>query len=234
MGRDNKKSIIIEFNGLPGSGKSTICREMLEIPELFNRSLCTTFSYSPIDKYLKTVWLNYNCIRFFFAARGYLNNYPNDDNKSRRNDLLLMYFFRMYLSFLKHENSKILIIDQGLVQGLLSVPYNGLLVETKSIDSIIDFLQNNRVSFFRINCKSDVQLSKDRIHSRPTNLSRLDLMDESIVASTLQVQSDNLSLIRESFRRNPFFKDLEINIDTMLPPKENVAIISNYLRGLCF
>lgn len=232
MGRDSKSPVILEFNGLPGSGKSTICKRMLEMPDLFNNSLSTSYKHTFLDKYLKTVWLNHNCISFYIASRRYINNFQGNVKNERRDDLLLMYFFRMYSSFLEYSSSKVLLIDQGIVQCLLSVSHNQSISENDSLNRIVSFLQKKDIRFIRVNCKSDVKLSKNRIHSRPTNLSRLDLMDESIVETTLQVQSDNLSIIRNSFDSNPFFKGLSVDVDTFLPPEDNAAIISEYVRKM--
>ena len=139
MGRDNKSSIIIEFNGLPGSGKSTICRKMLEMPELFINPMCTSFEHSFIDKYFRTVWLNLNCLSLYNASKSYINSFPCNDNKARRSDLLLMHFFRMYLNFLKYSRSNILVIDQGIIQCLLSVPHNKTISEIDGVNAIVSF-----------------------------------------------------------------------------------------------
>lgn len=232
MGRDSKSPIILEFNGLPGSGKSTICSKMLEMPELFNNPLCTSFIHTYLDKFLRTVWLNYNCISLHNASRNYINSYLRNKNSKRSDDLLLMFFFRMYSNFLKYGRSKILLIDQGIIQCLLSVPLNQPISEIEHVNKIVYFLQKKGIRFIRVNCKTDIQLSNNRIHSRPTNLSRLDLMDDSKIETTLQIQSDNLSKIRNSFDCNPFFIGLSIDVDTFLPPEDNAAIISEYIRKM--
>ncbi len=228
----SREPLILEFNGLPGSGKTTITNKILEINDGGTVKYITTYNKNFLSSYLKSSWFNYGCLQFNRVLSPFLSAYNYHKTSLRDDRLLLLYFFRQYYNYIHSGKYEILIVDQGIIQALLSVAHNSLIKDLALLGSIVEFLADKGVRFIRVNCISNVLLSDIRVKQRPSNHSRLDLMQEEDLRQTLNIQAKNLEMIRECFNRHPFYKELMVSVDTEKSIEDNALFINNIVDDI--
>lgn len=220
----NRPSIIIEFNGLPGTGKTTISRCLNKYLSENGIITLTDFSKNRIRRNHYSTLLNLSCLHLKWILFRYWNTINTTDNRTGR-DFVIMHFFRMYKDFLNTKGC-VLIKDQGIIQALLSMAHLNRINSSKPLDEVVKYLFRSDVMFVRIDCKTDVNISYDRINSRPTFNARLDNISNDQLMHSLSTQSHNLSIIRDSFNSIYSSNMMVLRIDTNEPYTKNAELIA--------
>ena len=224
----DKPSIIIEFNGLPGTGKTTVAGN-LKMRLIERGILChTSFqSKKTLKNFLSDVleYMKIKCI-----LKNYINSFAFNHNRHSR-DKMIGQFFRSYKAFLKTKGM-ILIKDQGFVQALLSIAHLDTITNIHHIEVFGDYLRTHKIYFLRVDCISDKDISYERIQNRESNKARLDNMPSSELEEALVIQSKNLSIIRAAFDNVLNDKKNILVIDTKNSVKKNTDIILQRIDSL--
>jgi len=172
------KPIIIEFVGLPGAGKSTVAKELFEkLSDKYIVKYANKFWAEPSFKSIKNkirlipcslrdlkvlLLIIYNC----FLIQPF--------NFSRIWRGILLYFTIKKTLHLKKDNcSDFLLLDQGIMQDLvsLSIPRNpAQKINHESIIKLVNLTNNYIVVWFEINKNESLK----RIKKRKSNMSRFD------------------------------------------------------------
>ena len=221
------KPIIIEFNGLPGSGKTTIACQLRH--ELESLSCKVSFNYYKrrFHRFALLVFLNpryWSLIKEIFL-------YSRLFTKKRflTNILYVASYVRKYNDFADNSKNGILIIDQGFVQSLISLAHQDNLPQSDRLDNIIRKSGIDKMPLFIINCDVEEMVSDDRITSRPKNGCRVEKMSETERLLTLKVQKENFIILRKKIETvcpNLAFA----NIDTNVAVHDNVDIIIQCIK----
>lgn len=226
MGRNSQPKLILEFNGLPGSGKSTISSEL---ESLFNNngiSSIRSYYSKGFHRNNKTLFLNpkwcYVIICLFFFA---MKVYPRKDRKS--GVIAFVSYLRMYTDYLRAAQDTILIADEGLVQAITSFFHLDAISSHRQIERFLSFIKKDKIEFIRVDCQNEIDIAFSRIKGRGETGARLDVMEGKELMEALVVQSDNLRLIRDIFS-NALYQRV-IHIDTKLSPAFNASVIYNEL-----
>lgn len=222
----NKKTAIIEFNGLPGTGKTTISRLLAEnlVKEYdmvfcgYNRHSYHDYTYS---MFMSPLYYS-RALKFFSYSRYFVTP------RSIRYSLVPLKYLRMYDFFVKDKNNGGLIIDQGFIQGLISLAHNELFPHTKSLGYLLRTSGLNDLPIVIVNCNCSLDRTIDRLLTRPVQGSRLQLMNKEELKVTMTVQEHNLQTLRSLLIETcPNTKC--VTIDTELSPEYNVGLIKNCL-----
>lgn len=228
MGIDNRKPIIVEFNGLPGSGKTTITRQL--------RKELLKDGKSVLLQYFKNKW-DKNCYSMLFRPSYWrliveMFNYSKSfhPNGSLYHSLLLASFVRMYRGFVKTSVDGYLILDQAIIQLYISLAHQDELLCTPKLEKLLKLNRLYDLPIVIVNCNVNEVLSNQRIENRRLNGSRVESMSIQERYSTLEIQTRNFNIIRDVVRR--LYPDLlYIDIDTSEPLDRSVEIIMSNIDG---
>ena len=134
--------MIIEFNGLPGTGKTTVANELNKLFQA-NNICCNIYGRIPavtkkelISCFIKGGWKIYFNALFFAKIEG-----ASPDRTRKKIAMLVLAY---YLLFCKHEKSKneeVLICDQGIFQALISIAHINDVKNTKSAQKVINIIK---------------------------------------------------------------------------------------------
>lgn len=223
----DKQSIIVEFNGLPGTGKSTITKELAKL--LLENNIECRYEYyrNYFQRFRVSALGSISCLRLRNIIHRYADSVGVRRDKNR--DYIIMQLYRMYKDFL-NTKGMILLKDQGLIQSLLSISHLNTIDNNQIIRDIPLFLRNNNVYFLRVDCQSDLKVTKNRIINRPTQNARLDNISEKKLLDALKTQNDNLNAILSSFDETNYDDKMVIHINTENTPEENAEKILEQIK----
>lgn len=224
--------MIIEFNGLPGTGKTTVAKNLIlfleekGIPCYYNKF----FKEIKIKRYLS--YLFDGTIELYFLGRKFADKSSNNISGEKREIVkVFIGYYRLYRFFLKNKKNHVLIIDQGIIQALISILHIDLMVSTKELEKIFAFLKRKGVTFLNVSCNTNVKLSVERIKNRNTFGGRLDRLDLVDLQHALENQAQNFESIRNCCKNVLGLQ--EILIDTSESLEKNVNnVYDAAFRGL--
>jgi gluconate kinase len=191
---------IIEFNGLPGCGKSTICNEVLKkfskdkiisLDDVINLNsenrIKNMFNLIKILINLKLFGFNIRIIKFslrfgfdytrlIFAAR-------------------LIKFNGNLHYYSKEYPEKIVILEEGYIQYLTSIPHNFEVVITKELKDIVKYVKAN-YNLTYIHCEIDDETNYNRLSNRNFTASRFDALSKKELEEILKIKYKNICTFR--------------------------------------
>ena len=220
--------MIIEFNGLPGTGKTTVGKELNKV--FLEKGYTCFFSYN-IPKNIIARYISYifdGSLYLYYLGLIFAKKLTGSFRKENLQiPLILVYFYQMYKNFQYYNPHKVLIIDQGIVQGIISIAHTDKMAEDKSLKKIFNFFSKKGISLYSVNCLCDVELSKERIRGRNTTGGRLDVVSDDELIKALDVQAENFDFIRNC--ANDLFKC--VDIDTAISPELNAVKIFEFIEA---
>ena len=196
--------LVIEFNGIPGSGKSTIS-DALE--EKLKKQGLTVVSYREhFKKYSHNRKYQLYCavkhapqvLRYYFLLRIYIS-------KIKMDKMMYKYFiasvldFGVKLEFLDKTTADVIILDQGIIQELLSIYHIKEIVTNNSIIKIFNYLSEVFKNLVLVNVEIPIEIACQRVNSRLNGKSRVDnITDFTQQIQIQQKEYNNLKTIREA------------------------------------
>ncbi|PKM61471.1 MAG: hypothetical protein CVU99_03215 [Firmicutes bacterium HGW-Firmicutes-4] len=229
----NKDIILLEFNGVPGSGKTTLSNSVIAN---LNGIDYPVYSYhkiikKPTRKNLKLLFkylIHVKCSSFRMGCLGMLylltNKKFNRENWLRIVSIIILYDFYQKKSM---ENSdEVILVDQGIIQQIVSISYETELISDRFVKKIIARLKKKNLHLYIINVDLDVTESFDRLNLRVGNVSRIQNMNRKKGIETLKIQQNNFDIIREIIRKTGMDS---IDINTQVSVDENVLIIKDFI-----
>ena len=222
-----KKTVIVEFNGLSGLGKTTVANILRD--DLI------------IDGYKAIGWYRHSklhsihplcAIPYSFSLYSKVKRYANSIVPFRKERTHMHYtnhFVRMYKSIEKYSDADFAICDEGIIQFLVAMGCKDHFPQTPLLDAIVEKLKSMGVSFVRVDCENHVQSSVERINSRPPRGIFFEGWSKEDLVSLLQVEADNFECLRSVFSK--VYPDQKvIKIDTLnLAPKVNALKIKEII-----
>lgn len=213
---------IIEFNGLPGTGKSTIANYVESVLKgqgcvVYREYFCNQHQRNNKSLFFSMRWI-------MVISRLYLLSLSIKPLKNRINGVIAFAkYLRMYYVFYKKETNAILITDEGIIQAITSIFHLDRLEDDSIVKKILNWVNDRGMLIFRVDCKSDVELSSSRIEQRGLTGARLDSLEPKKRIDALMTQAANLDVIRSLTSEALDWS--AIAIDASLSPGYNAQII---------
>lgn len=226
------EKVIIEFAGLPGSGKTTLSNELIN--ELTKRGYNVVSRRDLLRfKYINNVHITVLYILFkpslwkdVFKIINFSKQFPNN-NERRLYVKKLIVLYSKLISFNKEKEKfkkTILILDEGFVQYLTSIPHDFTLDNSKKIIELCN-LFNNLNNIKTINCSISIEKAADRILSRKKNNDRFLLTNQDAILKLLSIKRANIGTVLNNVTHDIInfscSENDNTNIETILNEFEN-------------
>lgn len=200
----NKKSLIIEFFGLHGSGKSTVVNFLYD---LLQKNNISTIKFSEIfDKYqsnlMRKIYLTFISIllqpKLFFICW----KYKNFDFKVLNQIvyILRLFYFEETNYFKKSvKNYELIISDQYLIQAIASlmIPANNVNIDEKIISYFLTYTLN-KIDIL-VYSKCDIETSFERLRKRNNQRTRFDFWDDKKCLINLERMNNIFEYVNNYF-----------------------------------
>lgn len=219
--------MIIEFNGLPGTGKTTVSRAL---GERIKGRREVAYRLEPLASKLKRYAsaLFDGSLTLYRLGAAYSDSVTGGDRENRKYAFVLLKYYRMYRCYARNANGNgVLLIDQGFLQAFISIAHGRELTDVTALDRLLSFLKKKGVRFACVNCLGGVELARDRIVSRGATVGRLDVCEDGERMAVLAVQEKNFATVRARVAELLGYDT--VSVDTALPPEENAAFIESEL-----
>lgn len=200
MGQIVGEPLVIEFNGIPGSGKTTTALAVKKLLRLMEIREISPKKITKVQRNYKEIILskrlrNVYCIflKAFFLVR------PLTRERFRFMNMTFDHWLGIEKMCTQKERKRgVCILDQGIVQGFVSMVYLGEIRDIEKYYECIRQVINRLDNVVFVNCMVDTDTSIKRIHSRKPNGSRLHrVRNESELSNILKVQKQQFERIRE-------------------------------------
>lgn len=225
----HQKTIIVEFNGLAGLGKTTVANSLKE--ELRKEGYCVIGWYRHnFFHSLRPMFAIPYSFSLYLKVRRYADSIE-PFRKDRKYVHWVNHFVRMYRSIEKHSDADFSISDEGIIQFLVAMGLNDRFPHTDLLDDVVKKIKSMGVYFVRVDCESRVDISVDRIMSRLPKGMYYEKWPKDQLTNQLQAEADNFAYLRSVFSR-VFPDQLTITIDTLYAPEENAIKIKEIITKI--
>ncbi len=223
MGQAGGKPIIIEFNGIPGSGKTTTMFELrkllkeMKVPEIPDKAVseCEVNRLTILhSREIRACYITF--LKAFFLIR------PIRRERFRIMNRTFHYWYGIKLLSQDRERkqTRICILDQGIIQGFVSMAFQGKILNEGKYCQYIKQVLDSLGNFVCINCNTDVNVSVSRMRQRTHKLSRLDFINNNReLRKALINQKKQFERIRETAIKKA------VSIDMNESPEDNAERI---------
>ena len=219
---------IIEFNGLPGCGKTTSMIEIrkrlkhLDVRELnANKLIECAGSRKEIlfSKELRSYYFLF--LRLFFLIK------PVTRERYRMLQMTFRYWCGIKNARSKGNKPEICILDQGVIQGFVSVSYQGNIKNEKKWLTYIKKIMGGLDNVIYVNCEIDPAGARTRMKGRKKKISRLYLINnDQKLDQVLFLQNCQFGKIRTAVSGNA------VKINMYDTAEDNAKkIVSYYLEN---
>lgn len=196
--------MLIDFNGLPGCGKSTVARELLSL--LSDQSRKCLFLQTEIERVSKRkLTLLFLLVKSIFSSRikilfiyfRLLAEFKNGGIK-----LAINAWKNYCICFSSAKaNDTIIIADQFVIQSILSCYYDVQIKDFSGVRKLVGHAERDfrYCLFVDVECSSET--AAQRIAKRKTHGGRLDDLEINSLKAILETQIHNLDFIKQSVNR---------------------------------
>ncbi|QRN85500.1 AAA family ATPase [Clostridia bacterium] len=199
----NQTAILVEFNGLPGCGKTTIANELLEELRSLGYAVATHKELLHHRVKVKKLDLFKSLLdarnRKFFNASLLLcfSTRPFKLGRIQYARNAYVYYYTVHICRKERKEYDFIICDQGLLQVILSIIHMDKINKPKTVQKMLEDAFAGLGTVILVNCKVKIDTAKERIRLRKLKCGRLDYIteDEKLV-SALTRQECCLETIR--------------------------------------
>lgn len=165
---------IIEFNGIPGSGKTTIASELKTILEKENKSVCLYSDFYKINCHNRLKQLK-DLLFYFFYFMDYFLLLMRITKKIKRDYKYILSSainFCGKIDLYKNSKEDFIIVDQGIIQEIESIFFlNDCNTE---FGEVFELINKYFDKLFIVNTFLKVEVACERINKRKNGSSRAD------------------------------------------------------------
>ena len=229
MGNIIPSPIIIEFYGLPGAGKTTVANALQKRIEGMGQSAVSMYYRNIFHRKPQSLLIAFRFWRIIKATSSLDGCLSKGCGLYRI--LSMVRFVRMYRHFLEDKPADYLIIDQGIVQEMISVAHDELLPDNDELANLIGEFKLDGLPLLLVSCNVSNDTANERILMRQNNGCRVEKMNAEERMNTLSIQTSNFSLIREKIKSAyPSINIVDINAEN--PVDTTVDMLLNCIVKL--
>lgn len=224
-----KKTVIVEFNGLAGLGKTTITNAL--------KGELQKDGYKVIGNYRHSCFHSLRplfCIPYSFSLYRLVKRYADSIvpyKKDRVYTHWTNHFVRMYKSIEKHSDADFAIIDEAIIQFLVAMGLSDHLPKSDLLLDVVQKIKTMGVGFVRVDCENHVESAYERILSRPAKGMYYEKWSREELLSQLKTEADNFKTLRTVFSE-VYPEQTVISIDTIHTPGDNASIIKKIITNV--
>lgn len=212
MGQVSAKTLIIEFNGTPGAGKTTTaviarnCLKDMKIKEISEKKVKGyRRSYKDImaSRESRSVYILF--LKAFFLIR------PITRKRLKYMNAAYNYWLGMKkLNNLKSRRNKICILEDGIIQEFVSMAYLGKIRNEEKYYQYIRQVMDTLDNVICVNCAVSADVSLGRMRARRPNGGRLQQIDDDKeLKKVLELQKKQFEEIRRIAIKNAVTIDMD-------------------------
>ena len=225
--------IFLEFNGIPGSGKTTLANRLIAEmrDEPYSVESYHQIIKKPTRKNLKNLLLYLFKIKPSSYKVGYYawrhliaNKKLSHENWLRVISIVVL--FDLYQKKSLDNQGEVILVDQGIMQQIISMLYESELIVDKYVKKIISFTKKRNLGIVIINVDLNISDSFKRLSQRQGNISRIQKLNKEKAIITLEVQQKNFIKIRKIITDYEF---QSIDIDSQARIDDNLLLLKNYI-----
>lgn len=218
--------LIIEFYGLPGSGKTTIVNALQSRLEGMGLTTVTKYFRNIFHRKPQTLLMAPRYWKLIKASLSFSDLLSKHSYIQRI--LLMLKFVRMYRHFESDKPADCLLVDQGIIQGIVSIAHNEKLTRSDKLENLIGLMHMDTMPLIFVNCNVSNETANERILSRPSNGCRVENMTCEERNRTLLIQSNNFYLIREIINQR-YSSVCVVEVNNEGPVENAVDLIINHI-----
>lgn len=223
---------IIEFNGLSGCGKTTLSKaveESLSGCKILTRSVFSTHRKKILNSshlqflldFLNLKNLKINILITLFA-------FSYKVNKARIERILAFVIFTAELNKrIKENEGCYLILDQGILNLLASIPHEYYLKENYIFKKLMKDLQKRYSNMLFIDCNLQKRDVRQRIRKRNKKDHNFDSLPDDLLDTMLDIKKMNLEIIRDYFEE----RAKVLTVDMSSEKEKNVKRIIDFIQN---
>jgi predicted kinase len=216
MGSD-KKSFVIEFNGLSGCGKTTSALLLAEKLRADGYEVQNIGSFLGEQK-KERVRKIYNTIRwgtpesYLRLMQFVLSVKPFKKVRFKYARYFAIYFAGYSKFMNERKEGAFMVIDQGIVQSLISVAHLDSFGDPSEMRRLLEYTAKKIDNYICINCLANEMTAAERIISRKLNISRFDRMPEEEILRNSKLRMENFEAVRKCLSEITTIKCIEIDM----------------------
>lgn len=211
-------NLVVEFNGLPGCGKTTVSCALIEALRSNGITAFPLFRISLISKLCGV--FRKDSISLLLRLLKYIGSVGVTPTRLRYVYSILLLSIT-YDKFIKESSNEVLVVDQGILQYLQSIAHNVPIQKKDLIVQVGAVLNDKHFNILRVDCHLPISLVEERIKMRGKD-SRTDCLESGRLDSILHIQEQNFEKLRRYV-----FTSHSFSIQTERLPKENAEVICN-------
>lgn len=221
--KGNKDTCIVEFNGLPGLGKTTVANILID--ELRKDG------FKVIDrKYNKNILWKiaahfpkiYN-LDLYRIVKEYAETIPSTGGKRTHVDWTNRYALKFWL-MKSFSGADYAIIDEALIQFLVAMGFKDRMPESDKAEAIVRKIKEMGIDFIRVDCVNNVEEASKRLLARPSRGLVFEKMNSEELLATLETEKANFEFLRKIFSKI-YENQQVIEIGAQEEPRKNAMII---------
>ena len=190
---------IIEFAGLPGCGKSTLCTKLIE--QISGKKI---YTYKDIVRFVSTknrrriygtlVALNPLRWKFLRLLKRFVKKYKDVSMQA----VFILIALYDITSLLRMNKQCIVILDEGFVQNLTSVAHLQQISGEKELEELVACIQAKNQMLI-VNCFADEDIVIRRLRQRNGRDRFNSIKDEKQLRAALCTKQNNISFVAQLF-----------------------------------
>lgn len=229
----SKQTVLVDINGLPGCGKTTLVEKVVARLEEANLSVYTIEDVyfhgekTRVSKYVTILralgspgsrranllaYQLFSCFPFSFSRLAYT--------------LRLIKFHYQLRKVYKSKDCDIIILEEGITQYTASIPHVDRLHDKKVLRSLLLSMLSAFQYVVVVNCLSDVETSLNRISTRGFKNGRFDHMNERERFEGLKIHYEFFEIMRD------VLGDVRTLDLPMIDKSQSAEILTSYLLAL--
>lgn len=225
--------MFIEFNGIPGCGKSTICKRLIaslvdsgEDVLFLQDNIVKISKYKAVIPFLILAEVVHGAGVIVRAYIDFYNSLPVKNIETIIRTFAAMKNAMLAYRMCRKNETTIIISDQCIVQNIVSCFYNHPIQNDVVIENLLNTVGSKIGLFVEMNVEIDIETANNRIQDRNTKGGRLDHLRGNQLTDMLSKQAVLLKHVRT------LNNGLSVTIDSSISIDDNVKVLNDYIKGV--